>query len=193
MNNLRLFIVFLLITFSSGCANRDHVYESLYEGLEARERIVNPERPKPPDDQPMNYQQYKWEREKLPPAKQFGVAMAQEATEIGVKTMPPVVVKTLPQAGATDVDPSITEIRVTFSKDMMTQQMWSWVKVSDETFPKITGEIRYLEDKRTCVAPVKLEPGRTYVIWFNSSKFNSFRDEDNNPAIPYLLVFQTRK
>ena len=122
-----------------------------------------------------------------------GIATAREATEVSVKTMPPVVVKTVPQAGTTDVDPAITEIRVTFSKDMMTQQMWSWVKISDETFPKITGEVRYLEDKRTCVAPVELEPGKTYVIWFNSSKFNAFRDEDNNPAIPYLLVFQTRR
>ncbi len=122
-----------------------------------------------------------------------GVAMAQEATEISVKTMPPVVIKTVPQWGATDVDPTIVEIRVTFSKVMMTEQMWSWVKISDKTFPKITGEVRYLEDKRTCVAPVKLEPGKAYAIWFNSSKFDAFRDEDNNSAIPYLLVFQTRR
>lgn len=120
-----------------------------------------------------------------------GTAMAQEATEISVKTMSPVVIKTVPQAGATDVDPTITEIRVTFSKVMLTERMWSWVKISDETFPKITGEVRYLEDKRTCVAPVKLKPGKAYAIWFNSSKFNAFRDKDNNPAIPYLLVFQT--
>ena len=122
-----------------------------------------------------------------------GVAMTQEATEVSVEIMPPVVVKTVPQAGATNVDPAITEIRVTFSKDMMTEKMWSWVKISDETFPKITGEVRYLKDKRTCIAPVKLKPGKTYAIWFNSSKFNAFRDKDNNPAIPYLLTFQTQR
>ena len=121
------------------------------------------------------------------------LAAAQEITEISVKTMPPVVIKTLPTAGDTEVDPSIEEIRVTFSKDMMTEKMWSWVQISKETFPEVTGEARYLKDKRTCVAPVKLEPGKTYVIWFNRGEYNSFRDEDNNPAIPYLLVFQTKK
>ena len=107
--------------------------------------------------------------------------------------MPPVVVKTIPQAGDTFVDPSIKEIRVTFSKDMMTQDMWSWVIVSKESFPQIVGDVRYLEDKRTCVAPVKLKAGKTYAIWFNSVQYNAFRDKHNNPAVPYLLVFQTRE
>ena len=29
-------------------------------------------------------------------------------------------------------------------------------------------------------------------VWFNQGRFNSFRDTDNNPAVPYLLVFQTK-
>jgi RNA polymerase sigma-70 factor (ECF subfamily) len=109
-----------------------------------------------------------------------------------VETMPPVVVKTVPQAGDVAVDPDLKEISVTFSKDMKTRKMWAWVQISKDTFPQITGDIRYLEDKRTCVAPVKLEPGKTYVIWFNQGKFNSFRDEGNRPAVPYQLVFQTK-
>ncbi len=76
---------------------------------------------------------------------------------------------------------------------MMTKDMWSWVMVSKESFPNISGEVKYLKDKKTCVAPVNLEPGKTYVIWFNSEKYNAFRDTDNNPAVPYLLVFQTRR
>ena len=107
--------------------------------------------------------------------------------------MPPVVVQTFPQAGAMSVDPSVNEIRVTFSKEMMTQEMWSWVIVSKESFPHIVGDVGYLNDKRTCVAPVKLQAGKTYAIWFNSAKYNAFRDKNNNPAIPYLLVFQTRE
>ena len=105
--------------------------------------------------------------------------------------MPPVVVETLPRAGAVDVDPGLEAIRVRFSKDMKTEQSWSWVMVSQETFPLITGEVRFLDDKRTCVAPVKLEPEKTYVIWFNSERYTNFRDQENRPAIPYLLVFQT--
>ena len=123
----------------------------------------------------------------------MGVGIVQAGSRISVDSMPPVVVQTFPQAGNTAVDPAIKEIRVTFSKEMMTQEMWSWVIVSKETFPPIVGKVKYLKDKRTCVAPVKLEAGKTYAIWFNSEKFNYFRDRNQNPAIPYLLVFQTRE
>jgi RNA polymerase sigma-70 factor (ECF subfamily) len=115
------------------------------------------------------------------------------AQEITVEAAEPVVVKTVPQAGDTAVDPRLKQISVTFSKDMMTEKMWSWVMISKESFPKMTGEVSYLNDKRTCVAPVELEPGKTYAIWFNSKKFDSFRDTNNIPAIPYLLVFETKK
>lgn len=120
-------------------------------------------------------------------------AITQAESEVSVKSMPPVVIKTIPQAGDTSVDPFIKEIRVTFSKEMMIDNMWSWVMISKESFPKIAGQVKYLNDKRTCIAPVKLEPGKTYVVWFNSERYNAFRDTDNNPAVPYLLVFETRK
>jgi hypothetical protein len=120
-----------------------------------------------------------------------GVATAEDK-EVTVKTMPPSVVKTTPQAGETAIDPATKEIRVTFSKDMLTDRMWAVVQTSKETYPSVDGKIHYLEDKRTCVIPVKLAPGKTYVLWFNRGQFNSFRDTDNNPAVPYLLVFQTK-
>ncbi len=122
----------------------------------------------------------------------FNVSAAEEKLEVNVVTMPPVVIKTFPVAGDTEVDPDIKEVRVTFSKNMRTEKMWSFVKISNNTYPEITGDVKYMEDKRTCVLPVKLEPGKTYVIWFNTEKFNSFRDINNFPSIPYLLVFQTR-
>jgi RNA polymerase sigma-70 factor (ECF subfamily) len=120
--------------------------------------------------------------------------LAEDKTQISIKMMPPSVVETVPQAGDTQVDPSIKEIRVTFSKEMMTERMWSWCMHTKDTFPKMdVQKIHYLEDKRTCVAPVELEPGKTYVIWINSQNYNAFRDTQNNPAVPYLLVFETRK
>jgi len=122
-----------------------------------------------------------------------GVARAEDR-EVTVKTMPPSVVKTVPQAGDTTVDATTKEIRVTFSKDMLTKRMWAICQISKETFPeKGNGQIHYLADKRTCVFPVTLQPGKTYVLWFNRAQFNSFRDTNNNPAVPYLLVFQTKK
>ena len=122
----------------------------------------------------------------------IGVGIAQAENQITVKSMPPVVVKTFPQAGDTAVEPAIKEISVTFSKEMITKEMWSWVMASKDSFPIISGEVKYLADKKTCVAPVSLEAGKTYSIWFNSQNHNAFRDIDNNPAVPYLLVFQTR-
>ena len=113
---------------------------------------------------------------------------------VTVATAPPVVVKTVPAAGADDVDSSLTEIKVTFSKDMM-DRSWSWSQISEDTFPKPAGDnaISYDKDKRTCVMKVKLEPGKSYVIWLNSEKFGNFKDVDGRSAVPYLLVFQTKK
>jgi RNA polymerase sigma-70 factor (ECF subfamily) len=116
-----------------------------------------------------------------------------EDKPVTVQAMPPSVVKTVPQAGDTAVDPALKEITVTFSKDMITDRMWSICQISKDSFPEGAGKIHYLADKRTCVFPVKLQPGKTYVLWFNRGQFNAFRDTDNNPAVPYLLVFQTKK
>ena len=115
--------------------------------------------------------------------------------DVSVQSLPPVVVKTFPRAGDTKVDPALREVRVTFSKDMITKNMWSWVVHTRESFPEIAGEVKYLADGRTCVLPVKLYPGRKYAIWINSPnrKFSAFRDQANRPAVPYLLVFETTK
>jgi RNA polymerase sigma factor (sigma-70 family) len=119
-------------------------------------------------------------------------ASAPAGEEITVEATPPVVVKTVPQAGMTNVDAKTTAIQVTFSKEMM-DKSWSWSQLSDDTFPKINGKPKYLKDKRTCVVTVKLEPDKTYAIWLNSEKFGNFKDADGRPAVPYLLVFKTAK
>ena len=105
----------------------------------------------------------------------------------------PVVVATVPTSGDMAVDPSLKEISVTFSEEMLTNRMWSWVMESKETFPKMTAKPRYLDDKKTCVLPVKLEPGKSYIIWINSAKHNSFRNKKHQPAVPYLLKFKTKQ
>lgn len=119
------------------------------------------------------------------------VAVAQTVREVSVKSMAPSVVRTAPESGTTDVDPALTEIKVTFSKDMITDRMWSVCQISNETFPDV-GSIHYL-DKRTCVVPVKLQPGKTYVLWFNNGRFNAFKDTEHHSSVPYMLVFETKK
>jgi hypothetical protein len=109
-----------------------------------------------------------------------------------VKTLPPVVVKTVPAAGDTQVDAATTkEIRVTFSKKM-TDKSWSWVELGEPTKLPVAGEPRYDADGKTCIVSVDLKPGRTYAMWINSEKFKNFRDTEGNPAVPYLLVFETK-
>src|SRR5687767_16026567 len=83
------------------------------------------------------------------------LAGAARSQDITLESAPPVVVKTVPVAGAADVDASLAQIEVTFSKDMM-DGSWSWATRTKESFPVLNGESKYLDDSRTCVLPVKL-------------------------------------
>jgi RNA polymerase sigma-70 factor (ECF subfamily) len=114
------------------------------------------------------------------------------ADEISLATAAPVVVRTIPVAGSTGVDPLLTEIRVTYSK-VMQDGSWSWSTWGEENFPKTTGKPYYLDSKRTCVLPVKLEPDKFYATWLNSENFGNFTDTDGRSAVPYLLTFRTGK
>ncbi|MDD4857302.1 MAG: Ig-like domain-containing protein [Candidatus Krumholzibacteria bacterium] len=114
------------------------------------------------------------------------------ATDISIQGMPPVVVRTIPESGSVGVDPALAEIRVTFSKDML-DGGWSCVNLSKETFPAIAGDPKYDRDQRTFILPVKLEPGKTYAVLLNNEKFKNFKDRQKHSAMPYLLIFETRK
>jgi hypothetical protein len=118
--------------------------------------------------------------------------LAAAAPGSGWHTDRPRVVETFPAGGATDVDPGTSEIRVTFNKTM-TDGCWSWVQSSAEAFPEAAGEVHYLDDMKTCVMPVKLEPGKKYVVWFNTAEYQNFKDVDGRPAEPRLLTFSTRE
>jgi RNA polymerase sigma-70 factor (ECF subfamily) len=110
--------------------------------------------------------------------------------ELSLESAAPVVVKTVPVAGSVGVDPALAELEVTFSKPML-DKSWSWSTWGENTFPEVTGKPRYLSDGRTCVLPVKLQPGRFYATWLNSEQFHGFCDTNNVPATPYLLTFET--
>jgi RNA polymerase sigma-70 factor (ECF subfamily) len=102
----------------------------------------------------------------------------------------PHVVKTVPENGDLTVHYSLGQIQVTFDKPMA-DKSWSWVQAAKDTFPASTGDVHYLKDGKTCVMPVKLEGGKKYVVWFNSTNFQNFKDVDGRPAEPYLLTFAT--
>jgi hypothetical protein len=106
-------------------------------------------------------------------------------------SMPPVVVKTFPEAGAKEVSPGVVEIRVTFSKEMK-DNSWSWSTAWAESTPEMIEKPKYDPDRKTCVLKVKLEPNKTYGYWLNSQQFKNFKDQRGHAAVPYLLAFQTK-
>jgi RNA polymerase sigma factor (sigma-70 family) len=105
--------------------------------------------------------------------------------------LPPVVVNIEPAVGARDVDPGLRELRVTFSKKMRDKN-WSWTEGNVYSVPKLDGTVHYEYNQRTCVMPVKLEPGKTYVLGINSERFRNFKDVGGQSALPYLMVFHTK-
>lgn len=120
----------------------------------------------------------------------LAAGIAAHGQSISLETTPPVVVKTVPVAGATEVDPALAEIKVTYSKTMQDGR-WSWSTWGKENYPETTGKPHYLGDARTCVLPVKLQPNKFYAIWLNSDKFKNFTDSGGRSAVPYLLAFFT--
>jgi hypothetical protein len=74
----------------------------------------------------------------------------------------------------------------------MADQSWSWATAWQSSTPEGTEKPHYDASHKTCVLKVKLEPNKTYGYWINSQRFHGFQDTQGHPAVPYLLVFQTR-
>lgn len=110
-----------------------------------------------------------------------------------LKNTAPVVVKTIPESGAIDVDPNLSELSVTFSKKMFPYG-FAWCSAGGN-LPETPDKdySHFLSDQKTCVLTVRLEPGMRYHIWINlPPEFLAFRDLDNTPAVPYLFTFETK-
>jgi hypothetical protein len=122
----------------------------------------------------------------------LGAAMAApEMRAQDIDSMPPVVVKTFPEAGSTNVSPSEVELKVVFSKPMA-DKSWSVVDAWNHSTPAAADQPAYDADQKTWTMKVKLEAGKTYGYWLNSQKFKNFKDANGRPAVPYLLVFKTK-
>lgn len=101
----------------------------------------------------------------------------------------PRIVKMLPEPGATDVDPGLKEIRVTFDRDMAKGMSWTG---GPPEFPPIDKARKPgWVDARTCVLPVKLEKGSYYRLGINSTSHQNFRSRDGVPAPPSVIYFAT--
>ena len=103
----------------------------------------------------------------------------------------PNVIATFPISGSTDVDPSTSEISVTFDEPMKDGN-WSWAYTKKNQFPKMNGQPYYMPGLTKNILPVKLESNKEYEIWINSEKHRNFKDQAGNSAIPFRLVFKTK-
>ena len=103
---------------------------------------------------------------------------------------PPDIVATSPAVGATDVDPGLKELTVTFDQDM--GKGFSWTGGGPDYPPIPEGQKPQWRDKRTCVLPVKLEAGHYYRVGINSTSYRNFRSAAGVPAEPSAIYFTTQ-
>jgi beta-lactamase regulating signal transducer with metallopeptidase domain len=122
----------------------------------------------------------------LTDAQTSGKSSAPEATG----GPPPNIVATSPAVGATDVDPGLREITVTFDQDM--GGGFSWTGGGPDFPPAPEGQKAQWRDKRTCVLPVKLEAGHYYRVGINSTTYRNFRSAAGVSAEPSAIYFTTQ-
>lgn len=102
----------------------------------------------------------------------------------------PKILFTKPVDGATEVDPALTEITVTFDQDM--SEGFSWTGGGSEYPQSPEGAQAQWRGKRTCVLPVKLEPGHHYRVGINSPSYRNFRSAAGESALPSSISFTTK-
>jgi hypothetical protein len=123
--------------------------------------------------------------------KTYIITFALAATvAICAAQQPPRIVSTSPEIGATDVEPSTSEITVTFDRDMGGGMSWTG---GGSEFPKSPeGKKAFWRDKRTCVLPVKLYAAQYYRVGINAPSFHNFASAEGVPAVPASIYFTTQ-
>ena len=112
--------------------------------------------------------------------------------EIKGRVRVPEAVKLDPENGATSVDPSTTQISITFDVPMGAGMSWTG---GGEDFPKsVEGKsASWSADKLTCTLPVNLEPEHQYRVGVNSLWHNNFQSESGVQVVPVEYSFKTGK
>ncbi len=133
-------------------------------------------------------------------AAQQGRVLAAEKPAKGAEKfdaeLPPCVVATHPANRAKDVSYTLREIKVTFDRPMTTGRHYSWIIHTQlGVYPGYRGgpALRWEDDGRTCVLPVRLSPDTLYAVGVNSFRHTGFRDRKDKIAVPLVWVFKTKK
>jgi hypothetical protein len=120
-----------------------------------------------------------------------GVAMLALLIFVPAVRSGPAIARSDPANGARDVDPTTSQIVVTFDTAMQTDSFSVLASDSGE-LPELIG-IRPLayRDDRTFVLLVKLAADTDYAIQLNSASQQGFRAADGTPLPPTVLRFKT--
>jgi hypothetical protein len=102
----------------------------------------------------------------------------------------PKIIHARPDDGATDVDPGLTEVTVTFDQDM--DEGFSWTGGGPEYPSSPQGSKAQWRGKRTCVLPVALESGHHYRVGINSPSYRNFRSTAGEAVVPSSISFTTK-
>jgi carboxyl-terminal processing protease len=101
----------------------------------------------------------------------------------------PVVVSASPDLGDSDVDPTLTQLRIEFDQDMDTRGGMS-ICGGGPRFPNLTGKGKW-DSPRVLLVPVKLEPSHTYELSINCPAAQNSRSANGEPAMVTPISFTT--
>ena len=102
----------------------------------------------------------------------------------------PCVTASNPKDGQVGVGPGLKTVAVTFNRRMSTRSDgWSG---HGPSYPTVRGRSYWDQDRRTCTLPVRLSPGRCYVVGINEGSETGFEGRHGARALPYTIVFATR-
>ena len=106
----------------------------------------------------------------------------------------PKIVSVVPPDGATDVDPNLKTIVISFDRPMR-DKSWALMLLGDmDHFPGKGGELAYDKDCRVLTIPVKtLKPDWEYTFGLNSEGTAGFVSREGIPLYPVVVRFKTRK
>jgi hypothetical protein len=101
---------------------------------------------------------------------------------------PPRIVTLDPPNESINVSPDIAELVVRFDREMQDGAAWT---DPEGKLPELTGKPHWDDDKITCVLPVKLLPGREYVLSLNDAWYIDFASSAGVPLVPQRYSFTT--
>lgn len=111
--------------------------------------------------------------------------------DVVARAKTPEIVKLSPANGASNVDPNIKSISVTFNMPMGGGMSWTG---GGENFPAIPSgaKPKWSRDKLTCRLPVKLKSSHSYRLGLNSRSHNNFQSDAGVPLQPVVYEFKTK-